>query len=474
MHKVFSEGASDVYISTTVLSWNRKELLERTLYSYRDTIEVPFELFIVDNGSDDDTVKAIEFFCAETPTAKAILLNTNYGGRSLNLGIERSCAPLIHLSDNDVEYLPGWSEYVIKTFDCLPELGQLSLYGPSPSDEEVWEHPHPVRPWYENGVLVYEAPSTNVPTTSVVRRSVFDQGACIMNAPETPGSTIRFPGDGYLSEMVSSLGLRVAWAERYLVVNLGDTYEEMSARHEYYAATYGSKPWLGESGWQQRMESWRTAPRPDRYSTCLQLIDSEMTQPELSLNGANAALVRQWTMVDARTPLLEAIETVHALVRLQKPDLVVEPRAWRGHCSVAIGKAFDMNGSGRGVSLEEDRVALDCTLRRLAYAGCDRVHAIGAGPQEWEPDGQIGMLVLDCYGLEAQEAAAILEYLGNYCTDGATVVLLSTERMLPSVKDVHEKINRSSLRRFGMHTVTIACPRGIVVGRLSRSVDLGA
>ncbi len=77
-------------LSTVLLSWNRSDLLRSTLESYRETIEVPFELFIVDNASDDDAGTVIEEFCARCPQATPILLDHNLGGEALNLGIERA------------------------------------------------------------------------------------------------------------------------------------------------------------------------------------------------------------------------------------------------------------------------------------------------------------------------------------------------------------------------------------------------
>lgn len=68
-------------ISTTILNWNRVRLLKRTLDSYVNTVSVPYELFIVDNGSQDGSRELIQQFCATRPGLAPILLEENRGAR---------------------------------------------------------------------------------------------------------------------------------------------------------------------------------------------------------------------------------------------------------------------------------------------------------------------------------------------------------------------------------------------------------
>jgi hypothetical protein len=35
--------------------------------------------------------------------------------------------------------LPGWSEKIARAFAAFPELGQLSVFGPVPTDDEAWD-----------------------------------------------------------------------------------------------------------------------------------------------------------------------------------------------------------------------------------------------------------------------------------------------------------------------------------------------
>jgi glycosyltransferase involved in cell wall biosynthesis len=52
--------ANETLITTVILNWNRADLLKMTVESYLKTIEVPYELIIIDNGSTDDSRKIIK------------------------------------------------------------------------------------------------------------------------------------------------------------------------------------------------------------------------------------------------------------------------------------------------------------------------------------------------------------------------------------------------------------------------------
>jgi glycosyltransferase involved in cell wall biosynthesis len=131
-------AASGPILSSIVLNWNRADLLKRTLESLVRTVTVPHELLVIDNGSTDDSRDLITKFCGARPGAQAILLDANRGGEAINVALQRARGRLIHITENDIEYLPGWCETVIGLFDSFQKLGQLSPFGPVPEDEEVW------------------------------------------------------------------------------------------------------------------------------------------------------------------------------------------------------------------------------------------------------------------------------------------------------------------------------------------------
>jgi O-antigen biosynthesis protein len=125
-------------LSTIILNWNRRYLLEQCVESYLETVGNYFELIIVDNASTDSSIEYLRNLEA-SGSAKLIYLNENMGGEAFNRAVPLSRGELIHLSENDQIFLPGWYDHVVSSFDSFGDLGQLSLFSDTPTDEEVWE-----------------------------------------------------------------------------------------------------------------------------------------------------------------------------------------------------------------------------------------------------------------------------------------------------------------------------------------------
>ena len=127
-------------LSTVVLNWNRDDLLRTTVGSYLATVSVPYELIIVDNASTDGSRAFIASVCDGRANHRAILLPRNTGGEGLNIGLEQCRGAFLQVSENDLEYLPGWDRELLSKFDEFPELGQLSPFSPFHQAErgEIW------------------------------------------------------------------------------------------------------------------------------------------------------------------------------------------------------------------------------------------------------------------------------------------------------------------------------------------------
>jgi len=407
------QKASIPVISTTVLNWNRADLLRRTLQSYLDTVTVPYELFIVDNGSTDDSRTVIEEFCAAAPAAQAIFLPENIGGAAINEGLARSRAALLHISENDYEYRPGWIEEAIELFRCFPNLGQLSLCAPVPEDEEVWQtKPAVLRT--QGGQFVYEAIG-NVVTSCLMRREVWDAGVRV--GSNTDKNDVLLPDDVTLSEHVRNAGYMCAWAPRYLARNLGHAAEEFDCRREYYARSYDAKPWLGTEGLDSRISTWCKQPRPHRASL---LFEGEPLYPEVSLEAPSARQPRLWSMFDGWTADVETLEFLFGLVRAVKPRLVVETRAWRGYATEAIARALAQNGIGRLVAVEKDPDCRRLVAERLNRAGVNHVvQLLGGAPVAHDLAESPDLVVLN--GVLGAQVMDFSEY-ASYLRPGALVV----------------------------------------------------
>jgi predicted O-methyltransferase YrrM len=442
---------SEIVISTTVLSWNRADLLRRTLDSYAQTVSVPHELFIVDNASTDGSREIIADFCRKNPRATPLYLETNEGGAAVNHGLARSRGALLHITENDIEYEPRWADIAADNFEIFPELGQLSIFGPVPTDGEAWVvKPSSMR--HRRSRIVYVT-EENVGTTSVLRREVWDRGVRVHNYPTKEGAFL-FPNDGRLSSEIRSLGFWSAWAHKYLAQNLGHMGDEIDARAEYYAENYRSKDWFGIEGLRQRMVHWRSQPRPIRKSF---LFGEEKLSGEKSLPSPECPFPQRWSMIDGNTAEIETLEFLYSVARLFKPGLIVETGTWHGHTAIAFGKALRDNGFGRVISFEIDAEVCDHARSGVASEGLSSVVTIqNQSSILGAPEQPIGILLLDS---ELSLRVSEFEHFRPHLQDGALVIFHDTSTIHGVVRrDVSRLIADGSLTG-----VIFPSPRGLAI-----------
>jgi glycosyltransferase involved in cell wall biosynthesis len=244
-------------IGTVILNWNRLHLLRVTVESYLATISMPYELVIVDNASSESARGFIEEVCRARANHRAVFLDENLGGEAINYGLEQARGRYLHVSENDIEYLPGWANELVGKFEAFPELGQLSPFSPQPetSKGEIWVR-HEAEPITRGGHTIYLT-RMNITTTGIFRREIWDLGFRWSSYPDPdePGKSFRFPNDVAASLFVRERGYVVAWNDRYTVINLGHNVEEWKQHLEYYLWNYRSKPWLQDEGMRQRLRA---------------------------------------------------------------------------------------------------------------------------------------------------------------------------------------------------------------------------
>jgi hypothetical protein len=122
---------------------------------------------------------------------------------------------LLHRSDNDVEYLPGWCDEVHRRFEANPRLGQLEL-----------------RTLGEEGI------NPNVGGNCVVRSSVFGQVRWEEQAWQ-PG---RATEDYYYTQAVQAAGYDWERVLKPCIVHHGIGTPQTDP---YYAETWRAKGWGG-------------------------------------------------------------------------------------------------------------------------------------------------------------------------------------------------------------------------------------
>ena len=237
---------AEINFSTILLSYNRVHLLKKTIDSYLSTISVPFEMFIVDNASSDDSAKYIKEISEKNKSIHPILLEENIGGEAFNLGIKQAKAPLIHLTENDIEYLPGWDIEILEKFRVFPKLGQLSGFSPFPQREkgEIWGNKKFSEILSKDGKKIYLT-DVNVATTCVIKKNLIDRGLAMETRKTRIDTYCRFPADYEFSKAIRELGYLTAWNDNYLVFNLGHNIKEWKANPEYYVENKKAKPQEG-------------------------------------------------------------------------------------------------------------------------------------------------------------------------------------------------------------------------------------
>ena len=195
-------------LHTCMISYNRAEIMQRSVESYLEKVSVPYTLVIVDNGSSKETTNWIQ-----NSGCEFILLPENkYPGFACNRGWEMAPpdATHFHRADNDFIYKEGWCEHVAERFQD-PMLGQLGLLT---DEEEVW------------------APS-NVGGNNVIRRELWEKGLRYneMPWPEMP------PGwseDSYLSPAVLEMGYTWGRVTQSCIMGISTP----NPKDSYYQKTY--------------------------------------------------------------------------------------------------------------------------------------------------------------------------------------------------------------------------------------------
>jgi GT2 family glycosyltransferase len=109
-------------LSCILVNWNTKELILEALRSIVDTVHgYAYELFVVDNGSKDESPTAVqEMF----PQVKLIINDTNQGfSRAVNQALTRAGGRYIVLLNSDARLQEGTMQALITFMNDNPDVG---------------------------------------------------------------------------------------------------------------------------------------------------------------------------------------------------------------------------------------------------------------------------------------------------------------------------------------------------------------
>jgi GT2 family glycosyltransferase len=111
-------------VSVIIPNWNGKELLAPCLDSlYRQEFD-GFEVILVDNGSDDDSISFVQ---KNFPQVRIIRFEENRGfSAAVNAGIAASSSLYVALLNNDAVVQPLWLKELVGALDANAEVGSAA------------------------------------------------------------------------------------------------------------------------------------------------------------------------------------------------------------------------------------------------------------------------------------------------------------------------------------------------------------
>lgn len=106
-------------VTVIIPNWNGKHLLQICLQALERQVFQNFDVIVVDNGSEDDSVSYLEKM---HPLVNIVKLNENTGfAKACNIGIRKSRAKYVALLNNDTEPSESWLEALIETIESAPD-----------------------------------------------------------------------------------------------------------------------------------------------------------------------------------------------------------------------------------------------------------------------------------------------------------------------------------------------------------------
>lgn len=111
-------------VSVIIPNWNGAVHLPTCLESLRRQTWRDFEVIVVDNGSQDDS---LELLARDYPEVRVLALGENRGfAGACNAGIRAARGEFVVLLNNDTEADPRWLEEVVAAFRRHPEAGMVA------------------------------------------------------------------------------------------------------------------------------------------------------------------------------------------------------------------------------------------------------------------------------------------------------------------------------------------------------------
>lgn len=116
-------------ISIVVVTWNTLDLLKKCLESLDREADMPYELFVTDNGSNDNTAEFLNNYLPQNQNClryEATLNGKDYGfPTAANQGMRKAKGEYVFLLNPDTEVLPQTLSKLFSIAEKYPRLGVM-------------------------------------------------------------------------------------------------------------------------------------------------------------------------------------------------------------------------------------------------------------------------------------------------------------------------------------------------------------
>ncbi|MCX5712071.1 MAG: glycosyltransferase family 2 protein [Candidatus Omnitrophica bacterium] len=111
-------------VSIVIVNYNARAYINACLDSVLKTRYDNFEIVVVDNGSQDESVKYLNEAVNINPRIKCVFNNSNLGPSvARNIGAEKTRGKYIAFLDNDTLVDSGWLNEPVRLFETSPDIG---------------------------------------------------------------------------------------------------------------------------------------------------------------------------------------------------------------------------------------------------------------------------------------------------------------------------------------------------------------
>ena len=108
-----------MYLSVITLSYDNLDFTKAFVKSIRDNTTLPYELIIVDNGSEPDTQRWVE-----ENSDQSIIFQENQGfSKGFNEGVKLAQGKYVMMANNDTEFPPDWDKKLVDIIEINPGAG---------------------------------------------------------------------------------------------------------------------------------------------------------------------------------------------------------------------------------------------------------------------------------------------------------------------------------------------------------------